>query len=45
MKKVRAVIQYKGHFEAFLLKQPKKVQDKIFKVIEWFHKKRSKDPK
>jgi phage-related protein len=34
MKKVRAVIQYKGHFEAFLLKQPKKVQDKIFKVIE-----------
>lgn len=26
--------QYKNYFEDFLLKQPKKVQDKIFKVIE-----------
>ncbi|WP_317043037.1 hypothetical protein [Algoriphagus resistens] len=34
MEKVREVIQYKGYFEEFLLKQPKKVQDKIFKVIE-----------
>ena len=34
MKKVRQVIAYKNHFEDFLNKQPKKVQDKIFKVIE-----------
>lgn len=34
MKKVREVIAYQEHFEAFLKKQPKKVQDKIFKVIE-----------
>lgn len=34
MKKVREVIGYKGHFEDFLRKQPTKVQDKIFKVIE-----------
>jgi len=34
MEKVREVIQYKKYFEEFLLKQPKKVQDKIFKVIE-----------
>ena len=34
MKKVREVIQYKHYFENFLLKQPRKVQDKIFKVIE-----------
>ena len=34
MEKVREVIQYKNYFEDFLLKQPKKVQDKIFKVIE-----------
>ena len=32
--KVREVISYKGHFERFLLKQPTKVQDKIYKVIE-----------
>jgi phage-related protein len=34
VKKVREVIQYKHYFEKFLLKQPTKVQDKIFKVIE-----------
>nr|WP_317902601.1 type II toxin-antitoxin system RelE/ParE family toxin [Cerina litoralis] len=34
MEKVREVIQYKHYFDEFLLKQPKKVQDKIFKVIE-----------
>lgn len=32
--KVREVIAYQNHFESFLLKQPIKVQDKIFKVIE-----------
>lgn len=34
MDKVRQVIQYKDYFEKFLLAQPKKVQDNIFKVIE-----------
>jgi hypothetical protein len=34
MEKVRQVIQYKHYFEAFLLAKPKKVKDKIFKVIE-----------
>lgn len=34
MKKVREIIQYKNYFEEFLIKQPKKVQNKIFKVIE-----------
>ncbi len=34
MEKVREVIQYKHYFEEFLLPQPIKVQDKIFKVIE-----------
>ena len=32
--KVRKVIAYENHFEKFLLEQPKKVQDKIFKIIE-----------
>ncbi len=32
--KVRTVIAYKHYFEEFLLAQPTKVQDKIFKVIE-----------
>ena len=32
--KVREVIAYENHFESFLLEQPKKVQDKIFKIIE-----------
>ncbi|NBC57508.1 MAG: type II toxin-antitoxin system RelE/ParE family toxin [Bacteroidetes bacterium] len=34
MERVRQVIQYKSYFEDFLLAQPQKVQDKIFKVIE-----------
>ena len=34
MEKVREVIQYKQYFEEFLLAQPTKVQDKIFKVLE-----------
>jgi len=34
VEKVREVIQYKNYFEEFLLAQPIKVQDKIFKVIE-----------
>lgn len=34
MEKVRQVIQYKHYFEEFLLAQPEKVQDKIFKIIE-----------
>ena len=32
--KIRKVIAYKDYFENFLEKQPIKVQDKIFKVIE-----------
>jgi phage-related protein len=31
---VREVIAYENYFENFLLEQPKKVQDKIFKIIE-----------
>jgi len=31
---VREVIAYKNYFEDFLLKHPKKVQDKIYKIIE-----------
>lgn len=34
MNKVREVIAYEHYFEEFLLAQPTKVQDKIFKVIE-----------
>ncbi len=34
MRKVREVIQYKIYFEEFLLSQPERVQDKIFKVLE-----------
>ena len=31
---IREVLAYKNYFEDFLLEQPKKVQDKIFKIIE-----------
>lgn len=34
MEKVREVIAYKNYFEDFLKEQPRKVQDKIFKIIE-----------
>lgn len=32
--KVREVIAFKNYFEEFLLKQPVRVQNKIFKIIE-----------
>ena len=32
--KVREVVAFKDYFEKFLADQPKKVQDKIFKIIE-----------
>jgi len=32
--KVREVIAFKNYFEDFLLAQPQKVQDKIFKTVE-----------
>ena len=32
--KVREVISFKNYFEDFLLGQPKKLQDKIYKIIE-----------
>jgi len=32
--KVREVIAYKNYFEDFLVGQPRKVQDKIYKIIE-----------
>jgi phage-related protein len=34
MEKIRQVIAYQNHFEDFLKKQPERVQDKIYKVIE-----------
>lgn len=34
MERIRKVIAYKSYFEDFLLAQPEKVQDKIFKIIE-----------
>lgn len=32
--RVREVVAFKNYFEDFLLEQPQKVQDKIFKIIE-----------
>jgi phage-related protein len=32
--KVREVVAFENHFPDFLLAQPQKVQDKIFKIIE-----------
>ncbi|MFP4556645.1 MAG: type II toxin-antitoxin system RelE/ParE family toxin [Bacteroidales bacterium] len=34
MEKIREIVAYKQYFEEFLLEQPKKVQDKIYKVLE-----------
>lgn len=34
MEKIREVIAYKSYFVDFLTKQPSKVQNKIFKIIE-----------
>ncbi|MFU8798023.1 MAG: type II toxin-antitoxin system RelE/ParE family toxin [Gammaproteobacteria bacterium] len=33
-KKVREVVGYEDHFEKFLIRQPKNVQNKMFKIIE-----------
>ncbi len=32
--KVREVIAFKNYFEEFLIEQPQKVQNKVFKIIE-----------
>jgi phage-related protein len=34
MEKIREIIAYKSYFEDFLVQQPIKVQDKIFKILE-----------
>ena len=34
MERIRNVIAYKEYFTDFLMEQPQKVQDKIFKIIE-----------
>lgn len=34
MEKIREIVAYKDYFEDFLTKQPAKVQDKIFKILE-----------
>ena len=32
--KIREVVEFENHFSEFLKKQPEKVQNKIFKIIE-----------
>lgn len=34
MERIRTVIAYKDYFKEFLIEQPQKVQDKIYKIIE-----------
>jgi phage-related protein len=34
MEKIREIVAYKNYFEDFLTKQPVKVQNKIFKILE-----------
>lgn len=34
MDKIRTIVAYKHYFEEFLLNQPTKVQDKIYKILE-----------
>ena len=34
MEKIREIIAHKNYFEDFLKKQPIKVQNKIFKILE-----------
>ncbi len=34
MKRIRQVVAYKDYFKEFLVAQPQKVQDKIFKIVE-----------
>jgi len=34
MEKIREIVAYKGYFKEFLLNQPLKVQNKIYKILE-----------
>ena len=34
MEKIRKIVAYKQYFEEFLLQQPVRVQDKIYKILE-----------
>jgi len=34
MEKIREIVAYKHYFEDFLIRQPVKVQNKIFKILE-----------
>ena len=34
MEKIRTIVAYKNYFEEFLLNQPVKVQNKIYKILE-----------
>ena len=34
MEKIRKIVAYKHYFEEFLLQQPVRVQDKIYKILE-----------
>lgn len=34
MEKIRQILAYKNYFEDFLIRQPPKVKNKIFKIIE-----------
>ncbi len=34
MEKIRTIVAYKHYFEEFLVKQPVKVQNKIYKILE-----------
>jgi len=34
LEKIRTIVAYKGYFEAFLVKQTIKVQNKVYKILE-----------
>lgn len=34
MERIRTITAYKNYFKDFLIEQPQKVQDKVFKIIE-----------
>jgi phage-related protein len=34
LERIRSIIAYKHYFEEFLAAQPKKIQDKIYKILE-----------
>jgi phage-related protein len=34
MERIRTIIAYKNYFKDFLVEQPQKVQDKVYKIIE-----------